>query len=425
MNPRDNTDRLLSAWLELEAPATVPDDLRIDIHRATARIRPRPAWLARLRGNPMEVITGGAGRRRDARLVPVLLLFLLLLALMAGAAYVGSSRDDDLVVAPSPGASAAAPSAVTSTTPAASPVSDATITFPFNVTEIVAGETATWVTVAGEDTNELPRAIYRIDRGATDAQLVVAEIGAPATSPVAIAEAGGSVWAVTSPNVLIQFSLPDGTRQGTVELGNFPIEPHVAFGAVWSLNYDDGSLGRIDPATSTVVTTIEIPQFEGQGPRDVAPGERLLWAITPRQSVMVGIDPATNTVADEIALGAGMHCGVAVMAGRIWVDGCDSSVPLEVFDEATGDPVGVMERDTVRGLPLFEADGAVWIQAGGGAPSVSTRIVAVNPVSLEPIDASTVDLGVTAGWMIADDGALWYSLGSNVYRLSLDSFATN
>ena len=84
-----------------------------------------------------------------------------------------------------------------------------------------------------------------------------------------------------------------------------------------------------------------------------------------------------------------------------------------------------MEPDTLRGLPLFEADGAVWIQAGGTAPSASTRIVAVDPVSLQPIAASTVDLGVAAGWLIADDGALWYSLGSNVYRLSLDSFATS
>jgi hypothetical protein len=118
MNTSDDRDRLISAWLDLEAPATAPDDLRIDIQRATARIRPRPAWLARLRRSPMDVITGGAGARRSFRLAPVLLLVLLLLLLIAAAAgfYVGSPRDPALAIAPT-----ASPTSTPIASPAPSP----------------------------------------------------------------------------------------------------------------------------------------------------------------------------------------------------------------------------------------------------------------------------------------------------------------
>ena len=114
MNDRRSPDRLLPAWFESDAPAAAPEALRTDIYRATASIRPRPAWLARLGGNPMDVIAGGAGRR-TSRLVPVLLILgVLLLALVIGAIYVGSPRpDDQLTVVP--------PSVQASGRPAASP----------------------------------------------------------------------------------------------------------------------------------------------------------------------------------------------------------------------------------------------------------------------------------------------------------------
>src|SRR4029079_13952605 len=126
MNDTRTPDRLLAAWFTSEAPASAPDALRTDIIRATAAIRPRPAWLARLRGNPMDVIVGGAGRR-NSRLVPVLIILGILLALAIGAIYVGSPRPDDqlTVVPPLPSSSIDAPTTHASTpsaSPAATPV---------------------------------------------------------------------------------------------------------------------------------------------------------------------------------------------------------------------------------------------------------------------------------------------------------------
>src|SRR5262245_32646437 len=101
MNDTLTPERLLATWFEAEAPASAPEGLTTDIYRVTAAIRPRPAWLARLRGNPMDVIVGGAGRR-NARLVPILLLLLLVIAVVGGAVYIGTRPNPrPFVVAPS------------------------------------------------------------------------------------------------------------------------------------------------------------------------------------------------------------------------------------------------------------------------------------------------------------------------------------
>ena len=62
MNDRRSPERLLAAWFELEAPLGTRDELRDDIYRATRRIRPRPAWLARLKGDHRDISTSGAYR---------------------------------------------------------------------------------------------------------------------------------------------------------------------------------------------------------------------------------------------------------------------------------------------------------------------------------------------------------------------------
>ena len=86
------TDRLIAAWLAGEAPNGAPDGLRDHVVSTTAGIRPRPAWLARLKGNHMDVIVGGRSRQRllPRQLVPILAVVGLLLALAGGALLVGS-----------------------------------------------------------------------------------------------------------------------------------------------------------------------------------------------------------------------------------------------------------------------------------------------------------------------------------------------
>jgi streptogramin lyase len=425
MNDRRSPEHLLSAWFELEVPPGAPDDLRTDIYRATSRIRPRPAWLARLKGNHMDVIVGGA-RRRDPRLIPVLLLVGLLLAMVVAAAIVGSQRNDRPVVVP-PSASAT-PSVATPTAtpsePAASPLADASIDFPYNVLEIVPGDDAVWVSTSGEDTNELARAIYRVDSATAQATLVVSDIPAEPRSHLSFVQTQGSLWVVEDEQTrMFRFDAATGELLDTIPLGDFPIEPAVAFGAVWSQNYGDGTLTRIDPAIGEVVTTIEIPSFRGQGPREFAVGAELLWVITPRQDVIVGIDPATNAVAREIPFSTGAHCEVHALAGRLWIEDCDSKDGLHVIDEAAGRELGRFGAGIPGlGMPFHEDGGVAWFPSGDEVPPLSTKIFPVDVATLQNAERASVDVGVMGGGFVAGFDSVWYSAEKQVHRLALDSF---
>ena len=429
MNDRKSPERLLSTWFELEAPARAPDDLRDDVINATARIRPRPAWLALLKGHPMDVIVGGA-RRRDPRLVPALFLIGLLLVAIAGAAIVGSQPPNRAVTvvptpAPSATASASRPSG-SPTAPSPSALADVTIALPYNVLEVIAGDDAMWVSVAGEDTNELPRSIYRVDPATNEASLVLTDMPVAKTSPVAFVETAGSLWVVENEGAgMLRFDSTTGALRGEVQVGDFPIEPVVAFGAVWSLDYRDGAVTRIDPSTGAVAATIEIPQFAGEGPRAVAGGGSLLWAVTPRQDTLVGIDPATNEIAKEIQLESNLHCNVGVQAGRVWVAGCDADTPLQVFDDGTGDALGTFGGFPSLNPPLAADGDVAWVRSGDEVPPLSTHLIPVDVTTLTTADRAEVTLGVVAQSLAVGSDSLWYSFGPNLYRLPLASFATN
>jgi len=422
MNDTRTPDRLLSAWFEAEAPASAPDALRTDIYRATAAIRPRPAWLARLRGNPMDVIAGGANRR-NSRLIPVLALLLLTLALIAGAAFVGSQQSKPIPVvvppAASPAATTPAASIGRSATPAPSTFSDASIELPYAVTEIIVGDDAMWVSTGGESSNELGVSIYRVDPSTMDATLVVPEI--PVTTPSnhrSFVESEGSLWVVEDETArMMRLDGATGALLKDFKVGNRPLEPIAGLGAVWSENFADGTVTRVDPATGDVVATIVIPQFNGGGPRDLAIGASLLWAVDPGVSTMVGIDPATNTVAKEVGLSGTLLCGVHVAAGRVFAESCESgAIPTEVIDDATG-----VSQGTYEGTIAIADDGTfVWT----ADYAETTTIKALDPQTLTYAGPS-VDLGVPAARLTSGHGYIWYASGANLYRVALDALPSN
>ena len=432
MNDLRSTDRLLTAWFESEAPPSAPEALSTDIHRATSRVRPRPGWLTRLRGTSMDVIEGGAARR-GPRLAPALaLLILLLIALLAAAALVGGRppQPDSPAVVPSAVASThvsptARPSAPASPSPepSPSPLADATFAFEYPVMEVIPGDDAMWVSVSGKDTQTRPRSIHRIDPGATTSTPVVDTIPAEGFSPVSMVQTTGSIWAVVNGrNEMVRLDATTGRLLGTIPVGEFPIEPAVGFGAVWSQDYRDGSVTKIDPTTGKVSATIEIAPFKGEGPRSIAMGKTLLWAVTPRQDILVGIDPAKNRVAKSIPLAANLHCGVAVVAGRVWVASCEPN-PLQVFDEATGTP---LPTTVTGGAPLFARGGIAWLPSYGER---STSFVPVDTTTLAIAPQPVVDLRVPAAdgerSIGVGHGSLWYAEGLKVHRLSLDAFGSN
>jgi streptogramin lyase len=422
MNDPRSPDRLLAAWFEADAPASAPDALKTDIYRATSRIRPVPPWLARMRGNPMDVILGGAGRR-TSRLVPVFVLLLLTLALVAGVAFVGSRQpSSDPAVVP-PTANLAAPtasaSAGESATPAPSTFSDGSIELPYPVIERIVGDDAMWVSTGGERTREQAESIYRVDPSTMEATLVVDEIPVQkASNHRGFVEGGGSLW-VGEDEVsrFMRFDNSTGEYLEEIPVGTRPLEPIAGLGGVWSENYEDGTVTRIDPATGDVVATIVIPQFDGNGPRDLAIGSSLLWAVDPFVSTMVGIDPATNDVAKEVALSGTTLCGVNVVGGRVYAESCDvATVPTEVIDDATG-----VSQGTYEGNIAIADDGTF---AWTADYAETTSIKALDPRTLT-YAGPVVDLGVPVNYITSGHGSIWYAQGTNLHRVALDALPSN
>ena len=89
MTTRD-VDRLLTTWLESDAPVHEPDHLLGDVLARTSRTRRRPGWLVPERWIPMQLTMG---LQRTPRLAPALLFLLaLLLATVLAILVVGGQR---------------------------------------------------------------------------------------------------------------------------------------------------------------------------------------------------------------------------------------------------------------------------------------------------------------------------------------------
>ena len=272
MNDRRSTDRLLSAWFESRHPSRRPDVLRTDIHRATARIRPRPAWLARLGGHHMDVITGGA-RRRDTRLVPLLALLGLLLAAAVAAVYVGSRPATTAVVpTESPAVTPAATRTPTVTpTPAFVSYADLAVTMPYPIRQVqMSGLGGNFLGIGDETTNELMRAVYRVDPSTNTKTLVVTDLPVGPSDHANFGAAGGSIIvAHDEGGGVLRYDDETGELLGESPTGERPLDAYVMGSRVWFPNFGDGSVTGIDGQTGEALT-IPIPQFNGSGPLSLA-----------------------------------------------------------------------------------------------------------------------------------------------------------
>jgi YVTN family beta-propeller protein len=89
----------------------------------------------------------------------------------------------------------------------------------------------------------------------------------------------------------------------------------AGLGGVWVIgDWSDTRLWRIDPTTSRIAATFELP-FK---PRTFAVGAGAVWVVDPLGDRVARIDPETGKVTAMIPVGRGAS-GVAVGAGSVWV----------------------------------------------------------------------------------------------------------
>src|SRR5205823_2693051 len=109
----------------------------------------------------------------------------------------------------------------------------------------------------------------------------------------------------------IRINPTSGRILASVALSN-PSNIAVGEGGVWVISFWDGTVSRIDPATSQVAATIKLrlPFAVGKNypgsreflPYDLAVGEGAVWVDSGR-GVLARLDPATNQGcgADQVA----------------------------------------------------------------------------------------------------------------------------
>jgi hypothetical protein len=435
MNDPRTPDRLLAAWFEADAPASAPDALKTDIYRATARIRPVPPWLARMRGNPMDVILGGAGRR-NSRLVPVFALLLLTLALVAGGLVIISQRRDEMpvIVPPSTLPSSTLPPAdpVPSVAPAFQAYADLAVSMPYRIRQVQPGN---YIGVAGPDTDELLRSIHRFDPSDQSSTLVIDDIPAGPSDHVSFTTYGNVVViGHDEGNRALRFDARSGEFLGETRLGTRPLEPIVwDEGDIAFPNFGDGAVSLLDAVTGTV-EAVPIPAFNGNGPLSLITAHSGLWAVSPSAPVLVGIGRMVTSDTPykvsprahiEAGLPGGPHCGVGFGAHQFWVTGCDGSSKVVVLPDTYISSSKPRTIDVAPGVlaPAFEYDGRVWFPAEDrSSPTWTTKLVPVDSETLalgEPIDLGDQVNVVQAG------ANVWITSKNDLYQVRLDSLPSD
>lgn len=189
--------------------------------------------------------------------------------------------------------------------------------------------------------------------------------------------------------------------RSVISVGVDPLILAVAGGRVWTLNFGDGTLSRIDPGTGEV-TVLDVGEVAG-----VASGGEDLW-VARDQKVVARLDGATGD--EELSfrpasrrLFALRDAGfLAVEFGSVWltVPGGGGRAPQTLWriDAESG---RVLARIPIgpNPIPPVAAEGAVWVLTAGDR--VLTRI---DPATNAPLD---VEVGLAPWGVAGGAGSVW------------------
>jgi DNA-binding beta-propeller fold protein YncE len=171
----------------------------------------------------------------------------------------------------------------------------------------------------------------------------------------------------------------------SIPTGDGPEGVAGGFGSVWLVAQDAGKLLRIDPADNTV--TDEIPLDVGA--RLVAPGPDAMYVAHYANDTILRVDPETNAVTTSDSFCDGPQ-EMAVLDGKVWVT-CTLSDELVAFDAAT------LER--VASVPVEGSPDSVTATADG-----QLAVVAEDGPTLVMVDPATAT--VTSTTVLGDERAL-------------------
>jgi hypothetical protein len=280
-----------------------------------------------------------------------------------------------------------------SSTPVAIDVVVATVQIPGQPLAVVLGpDGAPWV-VTG-----LGGSVTRVDP-ATNVP------GEPLEVPTGIAAASGvgSLWIGSGAGTLsrvdpgarsIVASIPTGSQANAVA---------VAFGSVWTTDFQANTLLRIDPSTNQVVARIGL----GGLPIAIVDGGGSLWVLSLSGGSIARVDPAANQVVGTVAPEQGRQ-DLAFLNGTLYAVGASDFGSGGGFVERI-DPTSLQTTGraalTVAAYHIAAGTDALWVSLTDGR-----TVAKVDPVSLlttasVPVGGKPQGLAVSAGsvWVAVED----------------------
>jgi streptogramin lyase len=334
----------------------------------------------------------------------------------------GCTSTNPTPAASSTAASGAPRATAPTATPAASAVASAPPFEPIEPTFEIAVAGATGAIVATTDGTTVwavggTGVLLRID-SATNA---VEELAAPVElddTGLAIADdglwvtrwAGGHLYRINPRTGVIELSvempsavamafIDDGLWVGQETLGTMVLVdrktgergPTVTQGAYGAAGLGDlwfgsktSSIRRVDPATNTVVATIDVPGARSCGVGGLFPDN--VWTTCSgsdtRARSVARIDPITNTVTAVATIRSSELGGVGIIDGQPWYIGSfrDSSGAFAGLLRLNGDTGAIERFRSIRGADpdgALVAGGALWI-----ADELGRRVLRVNLTDL-------------------------------------------
>src|SRR4029078_12390664 len=111
---------------------------------------------------------------------------------------------------------------------------------------------------------------------------------------------GRDLWAARAPSrTLEQLATPTSlVGRQPIKLDHAPYALAADDTTLWVTSFDHGVVMRVDTTSGKVEQTIAVPH-----PTGVALGGGWVWAVEHRDDKLARIDPATDKVVEEIALG--------------------------------------------------------------------------------------------------------------------------
>jgi streptogramin lyase len=206
--------------------------------------------------------------------------------------------------------------------------------------------------------------------------------------------------------------------------------------SIWSCSESESDIVRIDPGTNEIVDVVKVGKIEPQGRLvseagkvwiltgengeqlvgvdsesleigapiaigaacwDLAVGGGAVWAVCPRENLVLRIDPTAGAVTDRIAVTTPTQ--ISVGADAAWVGSADGIVRIDLKDRTSR----VAIKDLVTGDlgAVWASATAIWVRA---AKPFLTRI---DPATSRVVEAITSEYA--AGDVIGLDGTLWAS----------------